>query len=279
MEPRSVIVVSATVGGAAGEFARALAEGGRQWLAERVAGHRPEVQRRAGENASRFLDRLAARVARLEAEVPTAKERIDAALDDPDTSLLLQRVVVSASTTDTDERHEILSELIAQRLMADANDNVALAGGAACDVVTGLSARQIRALGLLSLLRRIHPDGDVKFDTQEQYDGFVVSWWAAQLARFAPLEPMRTIDPQHLLGLSCVYASGGVIHTEPHLGLPQGGSLQPSRAVLVEQPWYEPLLAFWRSGAWSIELTSTGMLIGTLYFDGLAKAKTKLAWD
>ncbi len=145
------IIVTGAAGGAAGAFVKELTNQGVEWLRSRMGNHSPTVQAQVEENARNFLIRLAARVQRLEEELPAdQKEIFDNALGHPSSSLLMQKAIISASITDNDDRHSILAELIAQRLSAEDEDMIALAGAAACDVVNALSSRHIRLLGLMA---------------------------------------------------------------------------------------------------------------------------------
>jgi hypothetical protein len=105
-----------------------------------------------------FVTRLAERVERLEREIPADKSEIfKNSLNHPGSALLIKNAIVDSATTDNEDKHELLAELIAQRLAANADDMIALAGAAACSIVDCLSTRQIKILAILTTLKDIRP--------------------------------------------------------------------------------------------------------------------------
>ncbi|MBL7687126.1 MAG: hypothetical protein JNJ49_03755, partial [Bdellovibrionaceae bacterium] len=149
MEPMSALIISSAIGGAAGSFVKELSGSGIKWLVELVTAQSPEMQATAKKNMENFVTRLAARVERLEKEVPAEGSGVfQEALRHPSSALLIKTAMVDAAITDNDDKHELLSELIAQRLGAKADDMIALAGAAACGVVNSLSSRQIKVLAV-----------------------------------------------------------------------------------------------------------------------------------
>jgi hypothetical protein len=203
-------LITPAVAGAAGALVKELANKGVDWLIALVASHSPAVKEKARQNLQNFVYRLAKRVELLEAELPPSqKDVFSGALDQPDLSLLIQKCLVSAAATDNDDRHSILSELIAQRLTADADDMIALVGGAACDVVGSLSSKHIRLLGLIAKLFVIRPANLPQIADQTQYDDIAIAWWSSMEQICTTIESLKPLDIDHLVGLSCVRISIG----------------------------------------------------------------------
>ena len=197
------LIIPAVVG-ASGALVTLLADRGVGWLVELVGSHSEVVQEQVQQNAQNFMIRLAGRVERLEAEIPVSDKHIfEDALGHPSSSLLMQKALLSAAVTDNDDRHEILSELIAQRLTSGAEDMVALAGGAACDIVSALSSRQIKLLGLTARLFEIRPTVIFESIDQEQYDKLMVSWWNNIGDLVEETKDFNELDIRHLGALSC----------------------------------------------------------------------------
>ena len=152
------LLVSSAVSGAAGSLVTLLATKGVDWLIDLVATHSPAVKAKSQENMQNFLYRLAERVVRLEHEMPVGADSIfENAMEHPGTAFLISSAMKHSAITDCDEHHALLTEIIAQRLGAGANDMVTLAGTAACDVINFLSARQIHLLANLALIFDIRP--------------------------------------------------------------------------------------------------------------------------
>lgn len=158
MDPITTLIVSSAVGGAAGSFIKEISSNGVKWLIELVTAQSPEMRATAKKNMENFVTRLAQRVERLENEIPADKSEIFRnSLNHPSSALLIKAATVDSATTDNDDKHELLAELIAQRLTANADDMIALAGSVACSVVISLSSRQIKILSVLSTIKSIRP--------------------------------------------------------------------------------------------------------------------------
>jgi hypothetical protein len=238
------------------------------------------VQAQAQTNLQNFLTRLAKRVELLEAELPTTQREIfEEALNHPSSSLLLQKALVSAAATESDDRHIILSELIAQRLTAGADDMVALVGAAACDVVNALSSRQIKLLGLVVRLFSIRPDTPPKLESQEEYDNYVTSWWS-ELDRLSQgLEGTTHLDLEHLVGLSCISVSFAAKNLLQLLTLATDGrQFKLDLSTFERFPWWSRFQRVWSVDVMHVTLTSVGTLIGVLYHDSHLGSKTTINW-
>lgn len=278
------VVVSGAAGGIAGAFAKEVAQKGTDWLIQLVAAHSPAVQRKAQENAQRFIQRLAKRVERLEADLPTGEEyRIGQALDEPSTSLLIQKSLISAAVTDNDDRHQILTELIAQRLAANADDMISLVGAAACDVVGALSSRQLHLLGLMVVLQGIRPTNMPSDLNIEEKLEWAVEWWSKTIPGIYSddlAENTISLDYQHLVGLGCVWSSVGHIQLNKMLIIfPDAAGVEPKVSeMLSQQPWWEGFEKMWKTGLSSHYLTSKGSLIGILYSDSMYGHRTTIDW-
>ena len=276
-------LVTPAVAGAAGALVIQLSQKGADWLIHLVAAHSPAVQAKARANAENFLERLARRVERLEAELPVAQRGVfTEALEHPSTSFLVQRAFTSAATTDNDDRHAILSELIAQRLTADADDMVALTGSAACDIVSALSSRQIHLLGVMSLLIHIRPAQPIGPMDQNAYDEAVGAWWDFSCKNLCTQDLMKVnvLDFKHLVSLSCIW----VMHLTPQnlqtlLSLPSAsGKLKVSMGTMEAMPWWPIFRHVWETGVEYAHITTTGTLIGTLHCDQISGTRTQINW-
>ncbi|MFH1011750.1 MAG: LPO_1073/Vpar_1526 family protein [bacterium] len=197
----------------------------------------------------------------------------------PSTSLLIQKAMVSAAVTDNDDRHEILSELIAQRLTAGADDMIALVGSAACDVVNSLASRQIRLLGLLALLWEIKPTEEPEIVDQGEYDAYVSQYWMSRSQFLEDLHDVGKFDVWHLTALSCMFYTSGYHDILDMLSLPvKPKQMKPTESHIKKALWWNDFEKVWNIGLAYSSPTTTGILIGTLYHDGLYQTRTELNW-
>ncbi|MCK8518531.1 LPO_1073/Vpar_1526 family protein [Methanoculleus sp. 7T] len=265
-------LVPAILAGAAGNCISECAKRGCDWLVEKYRPHSPKVQAKAQENAQNYLDRLAQRVERLEKEYPSAKSLIDEALDHPGTALLIQKALISAAATDNETRHALLTELIAQRLTAEPEDNIALIGSAACDVIGSLSTRQIQTLGVMARVFYIPGlKNPPQFPNQNEYDAVLLAWWSALDTLLQGLDQMSGLDLMHLEALSCITINraliGGIDLTAT-INRPFANERFFTKTdTFKRQPWYPQFQKIWEGRIQRCSLTSVGILIGTLYHD------------
>lgn len=275
-------LITPMIAGAAGAFVKELAHKGVDWLIQIVGSHSHAVQQQAKENVQNFLVRLAERVERLEAEIPTENKIIfEDALCHPSSSLLIQKAMVAAAITDNDDRHEILSQLIAQRLTAGADDIIALVGSAACDVVSALASKHIKLLALMARLFRIKSIGIPIINDQDEYDRYVLSWFSVLELIFDELEDIKMIDLEHLEGLSCI-SFPPIIRKRKHIfSIPvKPNQLEPTYSLLESENWWLKLDNLFKIGLFkNSQLTSIGSLIGIIYHDKIIKNRTILRWE
>lgn len=278
----TALVVSSAVGGAAGSFIKELTSNGFKWLCDLVTAQSPEMQAIAKKNMENFVMRLAQRVERLEHELPVEKTQIfKDALNHPGSALLIKTAIVDAATTDNDERHELLAELIAQRLTANADDMIALAGVAACSVVTCLTSRQIKLLAILTTIKDIRPLQKLNTNDLTAAKNFINQWWIQNIGILlddGSFNQVTPLDYEHLVALGCIrmsiassnliqIISSGLIVADPTF----------SETEFDNETWYNLLTAQWVSLGCSTT-TSVGRLIGILYRDGKLKTKTQINW-
>jgi hypothetical protein len=279
MEVKDALAI-AVASNAAGGFVKVLTQRGFAWLDRMLESHSEAVQREVRENQDRFLLKLAGRVERLESELPPEdRHRIADALDDPDTSFLLQRACISAATSSSDDRHEILAELIAQRMSCQPDDLVALAGGAACDVVSALLPRHIRLLAFMTRLLRIRPASPFAAPDQASYDQHVTRECSALGGMANTLRDVTPLDFSHLAALSCILYFPT---SERNLVAAFSYKATPERAVTVaslkSQAWWSDVERLWQIGVKHSDLTTTGQIIGVLRYDCEMKTRTSIQW-
>jgi len=281
MDPITTLVVSSAVGGAAGSFIKEVSSNGVKWLVELVTAQSPEMQAIAKKNVENFVARLAQRVETLEKEIPTDKSEIfKQALNHPGSALLIKTAMIDSAITDNEDKHELLAELIAQRLTANADDMIALAGAAACSAVNCLSSRQIKILSIISTLYSVRPLQKIKTTNSNEAKNYIASWWKMNI------EPLITegfnsavaLDYEHLAAMGCVRISIGSMDL---INVTSSGFIEPqvnfTEDELKDYLWYESLKKSWE-GLGHLTPTSIGQLIGILYRDSKLKTKTQINW-
>jgi hypothetical protein len=279
----AVNLIVPIVSGATGSLVTLFTTKGADWLISLVASHSAAVQAKVQANTQNFIQRLAKRVERLEAEIPaSAAHIIGEAFDHPETSLLMQKSLLAAAVTDNDDRHSILSELIAQRLTAGADDMIALAGAVACDIVGSLSSRQIHLLALLTTLVQLRPGDPLPDFPAERLGELVPEYWDMHLARVcvADLDKVIPLDFSHLEAVSCIRMDTMVERNLQYtLNITFRGKLIVAPMhVLREMEWWPRMHRLWEMGIRQSTGTTVGYLIGTLHHDSLVGSRTEFNW-
>lgn len=278
LESLTSLIVSSAVGGAAGSFITDVSSKGVKWLIEFVTAQSPEMQASAKKNMENFVVRLSQRVARLEQEMPVEKAEIFGnALNHPGSALLIKKAMVA----DNEEKHVILSELIAQRLTANADDMIALAGGAACAVITSLSSRHIKILSILATVKDIRPLEKPVITNNEQAKKYITQWWQYNLTPLTNdgvVAYATPLDYEHLAAMGCIRIS--IASTDLYTAI-SSGIVEPKPTVLAselsDQSWHKLLVDQWQ-GIGTATTTSIGRLIGIFYRDSKMNTNTNINW-
>ena len=176
---------------------------------------------------------LAERVQSLEANGRLAGERAAAEQQHPQFSITLQSALVRAAQTENREKHQLLADLIAERLVSEGESLTTLASQMAVDAIALATPRQLRLLALCPFVEEIRP--------RDAVDNHCL-WLDVCLRPFEELEFYR-IDAMHLAALSCVlFDQTSEKDLAVSLGLNSGGSRTvcfPNRRGLSgsAQPW------------------------------------------
>ena len=241
------------------------------------------MREHAEQNAQRFIKRLAERVDRLEAVLPdNTNEVFHEALAHPSTSLLIQKAILTASVSDIDERHEILSELIRQRLTANADDMVALAGSHACDIVGMLASHHIKLVAIATIAYHIRPSDIINVSDQDEYNQLHVEYWRHMLREIVSSydrEPAQ-YDVRYLAGLGCLVKSVFTAEFDDVMKLKNAKDFlyQNSSDLFSKEDWLGKFVTIFEAELHNFVPTPTGILIGTLYRDSISDGQTAIGW-
>jgi hypothetical protein len=282
MDPITNLIVSSAIGGAAGSFIKEITSNGVKWLVELVTAQSPEMQAAAKKNMENFIARLAQRVERLESEIPADKsELFRASLNHPSSALLIKTAIIDSAITDNNEKHELLAELIAQRLIAEADDMLALAGTAACQVVNSLTSRQIKILSVLSTLKCIRPLKKANIEDPTLAKNHINEWWKGNIEPLISdkvVNQITFLDYEHLAAMGCIRISIGSSNLIQVIssGI-TGPDINLAEIELRGQSWFDTIEKQWEGLGHSTP-TTIGQLIGILHRDAKLKTKTEINW-
>lgn len=215
-------------------------------------------------------------------ELPADKSEIfKNSLNHPSSALLIKTAIVDSATTDSDEKHELLAELIAHRLTAEADDMIALAGAAACSVVNSLSSRQIKILAVLSTIKSIRPLQKSNIPDPLKAKDEINKWWIMNIVPLiadTSFKSATQLDYEHLAAMGCIRISIGSADLAKVIS---SGFIDPdpnfNESEFKGQVWYDTLEQQWQGLGHSTP-TSIGQLIGILHRDSKLKTNTQINW-
>jgi len=267
-DPLSLIALGAAVGSAAGKFVEKAWDSGEKWIKSYFENHHERSQERAKENTLSFLADLAKRVDNLEKERTLSSEQISTSQEHPDFSVVLQKAMITAAQTESKEKHQLLSRLVAERMKATPESLLALASKMACDAISYTTSNQLKLLGLITNIMYIKPSSKL---SKEQYMGYL----QARLGPFSEIRPAN-LDYFHLEALSCLkYESFLSIDLKIILTDKNQGEFDFD--AFKEQPLGKSLTDIWEKHQLkSTQLTSVGQIIGVMVSDQVTGSVTNM---
>ncbi len=279
MEPVSLIALGAAIGGASGKFVEKAWDSGEKWIQSYFKDHKENAQKQATENSKGFLNELAQRVKLLEDQKTVSKEKIDQAQDHPDFSAFLQKALLTSAQTDSKDKHKLLARLVSERLTAEPESVFSLASKMACDALSFASNNQIMLLGLVTNLYGIrpHPFPPVGLKP-EQFQEWMDNWITQRLSPFKNLTIGKQ-DLNHLESLSCLKINQFVGRDLNQLYTV--GDFKFDFNILTDAVLKEKIKQLWdASQLQTIDLTTTGQIIGVMASDMISNTKTNFdGWE
>ncbi len=271
-DPLSLIALGAAIGGAAGKFVEKAWDSGEKWITSYFENHHEKSQEKAKQNTLSFLTDLAKRVESLEKEKIISSERIASSQEHPDFSVVLQKAMISASQTDRQEKHQLLSRLVAERIKASPESIIALASKMACDAISYATSHQLKILGLTTNILYIGPDKKL---TKDQYDGYLKK----MINPFMDLK-IGKLDFLHLESLSCLKVLTflgrdlkQIITRKVEEDFDYNKFTEGSIGKFLIDIWNKQRLS-------TIELTSIGQIIGIMVSDQVTGTSTSMVgWE
>lgn len=271
-DPFSMVAIGAAIGGAAGKFVEKAWDSGEKWLANYFENHHQKAQEKAKENAGKFIEKIGMKVKAMEDDHTIPKEKIEHAQEQPDFSALLQKSIISAAQTESENKHDILSRIITERLQTENESLLALSSKIACDVVPSLTEKQLQILGLSSDIYVVIPLQ--KLDEKQYHQ-----WLTNRLSPYKNLS-FSHLDMLHIEALSCgkfqSFLGGDIKNI-----LSSKNNNVFNYELFAESKIGKAILNIWEQNKLeSFNLTTIGQLIGIMVSDRLSNSKTSFAnWN
>lgn len=249
----SIVFTAAVIGGAAGKIAEIAMGGGVKWLSERFGTHSKDVREQAEKNATAFVQALAERVAKLEERKGLTTQLVDENQKHPQFSRILQQSLLNAAETSDGDKHKILANLVAARLVAKSETTHALAVKLAADAIVNCTHRQLELLALAFVLNELRPAYKVSPTNFEK-------WLEIHLGFFDNFD-FHEIDARHLVALNCItYNRASERGLEVLLQMKN--SSESIGHDLMHLRCLQGLSISWDFGLAGVLLTSVGSIVG-----------------
>jgi len=281
MDPVSIAITSAAVGGVAGKFVEKAWTLGEKWIAEYFKNHGKEAQEKAKENALSFLNKVAESVKVIQDNTkndPVTLEVINTSFKDPDFSAVLQRAIVTSARTSSEDKHKILARLITERLLAKSEDMISLASSVAVEAIGALKAKHLYVLGLSVLVEGIRPMNLPKDLPQTQLNQIAREWWLKNLSPLIhKVEDLTDIDIRHLVGVNCIEYESFIGRNLTQI-LKSGFGEWEVEKFLSETEEGKKLKEYYDKYLQKMTLTSAGQLIGIYVKDQVTGIRTTINW-
>ncbi len=115
MEPISIVLAGAIMGGVASKFTERAWDSGERWLACYFQDHGDKAKEKAENNSRNFLAELDKRIKTIEENNQIPQEQIEVAQDYPDFSALLKKALLNSAETESKEKHVLLAHVVAEK--------------------------------------------------------------------------------------------------------------------------------------------------------------------
>lgn len=272
MEPISIVVLSAALGGVAGKFVEKAWDSGEKWIQSYFKDHGQIAQETATANTMEFLTELANKVKKLEESNVISKEKIESAQDHPDFSALLQKALLTSAQTNSKDKHIVLARLVSERLKSEPESVLALGSKMACDAIAYITVNQMMILGLAVNFYGIRPSPNPPLGTtKENFQLKLENWLTPNLKHYEGLE-CKTIDITHLESLSCLKVNTFIGRDINDIYRVQEYSFDFDK--LSDTKLKESIKKAWEDGLQKVDLTTVGQIIGVSVSDLLTNTTT-----
>jgi hypothetical protein len=280
MDATELVILGSAVGGAVGGLAQTVVAASIDWSRAKYAGHPPAAGAKAVENTRDFLEELIACVQRMEQSNTATHQQIAKAMYHPNYSVVMQQAILGASQTESRDTHILLAAIVSERLRIDEDTTAARVIPHACEVVTALTGRQLKLLGLLYTLQHMQLSPiptTVPVDTQKTMGLLSVQ---NVLALYHDVD-CKQLDWMNLTSEGCLIARPGMLVSqtlETMLRNATSPEFSFDRFYMTELGAH--LRSIFDSMLNGMHLTATGSLIGLFVSDQLAHRMTNLAkWE
>lgn len=275
------IVIGKAAAAAGGKFVDKAWDNASKWLKEKFRDHSKDVQEQATKNSESFMQNAGKQlqvIVQNSQNSPVTIQLMNDNFKDPDFSATLQEATIASARTNSEEKHLLLSRLIAERVTAKPEDMVSLVSSSAVEAIQKLTSKHLHILGLATLIYQIRPLDFPDNLPPEIVEAHAKNWWDSQLsAMLAQAKELSHVDMRHLVSLSCI-DHDTIFSRDLNPILKSGFGEWNSQKYLEESENGKKLAVLYKSTLEHMTLTSTGMMIGILVHDQVVGKRTTINW-
>ena len=201
-----------------------------------------------------------------------SKDQLDTVLDQPDVVDLLIQTLTHAAQTDSAGKQTLLAKLLAERLGANAESELALVSRMACNTIPNLSVQHLRIISVRYILftQRYSETSESQSDDVSARRLREVEWL---ISTFEPYQDIiaSAHDAEHLAGVGCFFGKQGFLAYELKSTLTQMVSPDLDLDMVMKTATWQHLETVWNNARLAgFDLTSVGSMLGMYTSDILA---------
>lgn len=277
MDDVVLAVLTGAVGGASGNLISNYADRSVLWLKDKFHNHNEIAQQKAAENSLEYLKQLGDKVQRLEERSTKDHLTLNQALEEPDTSILLQKSLITASTTSNPLKHALLSDLIVKRLESNNEDYPSLIANQACDAIGSLSSDHIKILSVLAGIYILKPEVPQRNLSGEEHEIILINYMNSVCKCVNSINTMNAFSFKHLAALSFISISIGSSDLFKTInGKKESNDFEVTADRFNKLDWWPKFFEVWNDLMCHVDLTSTGIFIGCLATEQISGLKVDL---
>lgn len=191
---------------------------------------------------------------------------LDRALEEPDTSLLLQKALITAASTSNPLKHVLLSDLIVKRLGSNSEDYSSLIAPKACEIIGSLSSDHLKLLSLITGIYNLSPQISSEVRYKAEYDNIIMTYMNNVCCGIKDIKKINNTSFGYLEGMSCLIITP---ITSSNLSKIVSDKIPSDNfkfelSKLHSYDWWPVFNQTWNSHMSHVRLSTIGLFIGAL---------------
>lgn len=274
------LAVSKVASSAGEKFVDKAIEKASVWLTDKFGKHGKKVQQTAQKNAESFLEKSGKDIKIIvenSQNNPVNVEIIENNFNNPDFSAVLQEAVLSSARTSSEQKHDLLARIVAEKVLSTDDKITSLVSSMAIKAVQELAPRHLYFLGFCSLVYDIRLQKIPDNLSQEDINNIATAWWNDQLDKIiTKVEKLNDIDLRHLVSVNCIQYESFI--GRDLAGVMKSGFGEWDAQAYINNHINSQKLKNIFKDVQKVTPTSLGSIIGVYVHDNIVEKQTTISW-